>query len=366
MAVTAPTLPPACPAPAAPDGLAAQKAAATATLLPSNIPENAPEACPGTESEAAGTAAGCAGCPNQETCATAPKGPDPDLEQVRERLEGVKHKILVLSGKGGVGKSTVSAMLGWALSEEEEGREGENDTGLMDVDICGPSLPLLFGLQGSRLHSTSSGILPLSVSSSLSLVSIGFLLPTSNSAVIWRGPKKNGLIKQFLKDVEWGALQHLVIDTPPGTSDEHLSLVQYLAAAGGVDGAVIVTTPQEVALQDVRKELDFCRKVGIPVLGVVENMSGFVCPSCGGESDIFVPSTGGADELAREWGIEVLGKVPLDPRVGETGDKGLSFLEEFPEQRVSVEYRSIVQRIKEKLADRSATTLSAPSTAKST
>lgn len=214
----------------------------------------------------------------------------------------------------------------------------------MDVDICGPSLPLLFGLQGSRLHSTSSGILPLSITSSLSLVSIGFLLPSENSAVIWRGPKKNGIIKQFLKDVEWGQLQNLVIDTPPGTSDEHLSIVQYLAAAGGVDGAVIVTTPQEVALQDVRKELDFCRKVGIPVLGVVENMSGFVCPSCGGESDIFVPSTGGADELAREWGIEVLGKVPLDPRIGKTGDYGLSFLEEYPESPATEAYRSVVKR----------------------
>lgn len=214
----------------------------------------------------------------------------------------------------------------------------------MDVDICGPSLPLLFGMQGQRLHSTSSGILPLSITSALSLVSIGFLLPSSNSAVIWRGPKKNGLIKQFLKDVEWGQLENLVIDTPPGTSDEHLSIVQYLAAAGGVDGAVIVTTPQEVALQDVRKELDFCAKVGVPVLGVVENMSGFVCPSCGGESDIFIPSTGGALGLAEEWGIEVLGKVPLDPRIGKSGDYGQSFLEEYPDSPASVAYRSIVKR----------------------
>lgn len=214
----------------------------------------------------------------------------------------------------------------------------------MDVDICGPSLPLLFGLQGQRLHSTSAGILPLAITSALSLVSIGFLLPSANSAVIWRGPKKNGLIKQFLKDVDWGALAHLVIDTPPGTSDEHLSVVQYLAAAGGCSGAVIVTTPQEVALQDVRKELDFCRKTGIPVLGVVENMSGFVCPSCGGESDIFVPSTGGADELAKEWGIDVLGKVPLDPRIGKSGDYGQSFLEEYPESPASVAYRSVVAR----------------------
>ncbi|GAA5971337.1 hypothetical protein JCM21900_002402 [Sporobolomyces salmonicolor] len=345
-------LPPACPAPSpAASASFTAKEQAVATLLPSNIPENAPEHCPGTESESAGLAPGCAGCPNQETCATAPKGPDPDLAAVQDRLKDVKHKILVLSGKGGVGKSTVSAMLGWGLSE---GEEGENDTGLMDIDICGPSLPLLFGMQSSRLHSTSSGILPLSVTSSLSLVSIGFLLPSPNSAVIWRGPKKNGIIKQFLKDVDWGTLEYLVVDTPPGTSDEHLSVVQYLAAAGGVDGAVIVTTPQEVALQDVRKELDFCRKVGVPVLGVVENMAGFVCPSCGGESDIFIPSTGGADELAKEWDIEVLGKVPLDPRIGKSGDYGQSFLEEYPDSPASEAYRKVVHRIKEKLAAKQA------------
>ncbi|GEM07698.1 cytosolic Fe-S cluster assembling factor NBP35 [Rhodotorula toruloides] len=333
MAAAAVQLAPACPTPRARGAPDTAKAQAVATLLPSNIPENAPEQCPGTESTQAGLAPGCAGCPNQEACSTAPKGPDPDLAVVRERLKDVRHKVLVLSGKGGVGKST---------------------TGLMDVDICGPSLPLLFGMQGQRMHSTSAGILPLSITSSLSLVSIGFLLPSSDSAVIWRGPKKNGLIKQFLKDVDWGHLENLVIDTPPGTSDEHLSVVQYLAAAGGVDGAVIVTTPQEVALQDVRKELDFCRKVGIPVLGVVENMSGFVCPSCGGESDIFIPSTGGADELAREWGIEVLGQVPLDPRIGKSGDYGQSFLEEYPESPASVAYRRIVARIKDKLDTKSA------------
>ncbi|GAA5880108.1 hypothetical protein JCM16303_001216 [Sporobolomyces ruberrimus] len=327
------------------------KAQAVATLLPSNIPEDAPEHCPGTESVTAGSAPGCAGCPNQETCQTAPKGPDPDLAAVKERFKDVKHKILVLSGKGGVGKSTVSAMLGWGLSE---GEEGENDTGLMDIDICGPSLPLLFGMQNSRLHSTSSGILPISVSSSLSLVSIGFLLPSQDSAVIWRGPKKNGIIKQFMKDVDWGQLEHLVIDTPPGTSDEHLSIVQYLSATGELDGAIIVTTPQEVSLQDVRKELDFCKKLGVPILGVVENMSGFVCPSCGGESDIFVPSTGGAESLEKEWGVELLGKVPLDPRIGRNGDFGGNFLEEYPESPATEAYRKIVSRIKEKLANNSA------------
>lgn len=211
----------------------------------------------------------------------------------------------------------------------------------MDIDICGPSLPLLFGLQSQKLHSTSSGILPIPVSDNLSLISIGFLLPSPSSAVIWRGPKKNGIIKQFLKDVDWGELDYLVVDTPPGTSDEHLSVVSYLKESG-ISGAVLVTTPQEVALQDVRKELDFCRKVGVPILGIIENMSGFVCPSCGGESDIFIPSTGGAEGLAKEWGVELLGKVPLDPRIGKSCDYGVSFLEEYPESPASVAYCAIV------------------------
>merc|ERR1711939_1194030 len=242
----------------------------TAQLLPSHIPENAPEACPGTESEQAGHASSCAGCPNQDACQTAPKGPDPDLPAVQSRMAKVKRKILVLSGKGGVGKSTVSAMLASAFA-----RDGETQVGAMDIDICGPSLPLIFGVPpNTRLHSTSAGILPMPVSDNLGLVSIGFMLPSSSSAVIWRGPKKNSLIKKFLRDVDWG--------------DEGL---------------------------------DFLRKTGIRVLGVVENMAGFVCPSCGGQSDIFVPSTGGAEQLAKEMqGIEVLGSVPLDPRIGKACD----------------------------------------------
>lgn len=170
----------------------------------------------------------------------------------------------------------------------------------MDIDICGPSLPHLLGLTKETLHTSASGWSPIYVTPNLACISIGFLLPSTSAAIIWRGPKKNQLIKQFLKDVDWGdSLDYLVVDTPPGTSDEHLSVVQYLKE-GGIDGAVLVTTPQEVSLQDVRKELDFCRKVGVKVLGVVENMSGFVCPSCNGKSDVFFPSTGGAKAMAEE------------------------------------------------------------------
>ena len=225
-----------------------------------------------------------------------------------------------------------------------------SQTGIMDIDICGPSIPLLLGLSSSTIHTSSSGWSPAYALDNLAVMSIGFLLPSSSDAVIWRGPKKNGLIKQFLKDVEWGDLDYLVVDTPPGTSDEHLSIVQYLKEAG-IDGAVLVTTPQEVALQDVRKEIDFCRKVGIPILGLVENMSGFVCPKCTTRSEVFAPTTGGAEAMGKELGIEVLGKVPLDPRIGRSCDRGTSFLEEFPDSPATAAYLDIVQRIREKLGD---------------
>ncbi|XP_066498443.1 cytosolic Fe-S cluster assembly factor nubp1 [Hoplias malabaricus] len=176
-------------------------------------------------------------------------------------------------------------------------------------------------------------------------MSIGFLLGGPDDAVIWRGPKKNGMIKQFLRDVDWGELDYLIIDTPPGTSDEHLSLVQFLSGAG-IDGAVIITTPQEVSLQDVRKEIRFCEKVKLPVIGVVENMSGFVCPKCRNTSEVFPPTTGGAARMCEELKLSLLGKVPLDPRIGRSCDEGKSFLNEAPDSPAAAAYHSIVQSIK--------------------
>jgi Mrp family chromosome partitioning ATPase len=216
----------------------------------------------------------CAGCPNQSICATAPKGPDPDLPLIRARMASVKHKLLILSGKGGVGKSTFTSMLAHAFAQSPTVQ-----VGVMDVDICGPSIPRMMGAVNESIHTSGAGWSPVYVADNLGVMSIQFLLPNQDDAVIWRGPKKNGLIKQFLKDVEWGELDFLLVDTPPGTTDEHLSVNSYLKESG-VDGAVVVTTPQEVSLLDVRKEINFCRKAGIKVLGVVENMSGFVCPNC--------------------------------------------------------------------------------------
>lgn len=211
----------------------------------------------------------------------------------------------------------------------------------MDVDICGPSIPTILGIASEQVHSSSSGWSPVYVQDNLGVMSVGFMLPSSKDAVMWRGPKKNGLISQFLKDVDWGTLDYLLVDTPPGTSDEHLSVVSYLRDSG-IDGAVLITTPQEVALQDVRREIDFCRKVGIPVLGLVENMSGFVCPSCKNESQIFKPSTGGGRRLAQDMKVPFLGAVPLDPRIGKSADYGVSFLDEYPDSPATTAYLDII------------------------
>lgn len=329
-----------------------------ARALPDQVPENAPEHCPGVESTDAGKADACQGCPNQDACQTAPKGPDPDLPRIRERMECVDSKILVLSGKGGVGKSTFTAQLAWAFATD-----AQVQTAVMDIDVCGPSIPTILGLKNQYIHSSSSGWSPVYVSDNLSCMSIEFLLPASDSAVIWRGPKKNGLIKQFLKDVDWSgglndelgpdspktAVDYLLVDTPPGTSDEHLSIVGFLRESG-IDGAVLITTPQEVSLQDVRKEISFCRKMDVPILGVVENMSGFVCPSCHGRSDIFYPSTGGAPALCKELNLPFLGSVPLDPRIAKCCDRGESFVDEYPESPASAAYLAIIDKIKENVA----------------
>lgn len=185
------------------------------------------------------------------------------------------------------------------------------------------------------------------------MMSIGFLLGSLDDAVIWKGPKKNGMIKQFLRDVDWGDVDYLLIDTPPGTSDEHISVAQYLSTAS-VDGAILVTTPQEVALQDVRKEVSFCRKVNLPILGIIENMSGFVCPNCKNTSQIFPPTTGGGEKLAENINAPFLGKLPLDPSIGRSCDEGKSFLSEVPDSLASQAFRNIVTKIVDFCAEKSA------------
>jgi Mrp family chromosome partitioning ATPase len=223
----------------------------------------------------------------------------------------------VLSGKGGVGKSSITTQLALSLSL------AGHSVGVLDIDLTGPSIPRLFGVESSKVTQAPGGWIPVPVHSAnpssgigeLRCMSLGFLLRERGDAVIWRGPKKTAMVRQFLSDVLWGELDYLLIDTPPGTSDEHISLVETLlknAAPGQVKGAVVVTTPQAVATADVKKELNFCTKTGIHVIGVVENMSGFVCPNCSECTNVF--SSGGGQVMAQEFGVRFLGSVPIDPQ----------------------------------------------------
>ncbi|KYQ88252.1 nucleotide binding protein 2 [Tieghemostelium lacteum] len=238
-------------------------------------------------------------------------------------MDKIKHKILVLSGKGGVGKSTVSTQLALYLSHIGK------KVGLLDVDLCGPSIPKMLGLENREVHKYSDGWVPVykDETKSLGVISIQFLLGDKDTPVIWRGPKKDSMIKQFITDVSWGELDYLIVDTPPGTSDEHLSITQELLKYN-VDGAILVTTPQGVAISDVRKEISFCRKLQLPIIGIVENMSGYVCPHCSECTNIF--SSEGGRLLAEQAQIPFLGKLPIDPYLTASAEKGIDYFKEYP------------------------------------
>lgn len=262
-----------------------------------------------------------------------------DRQLLLSRMCRIKHKIMVLSGKGGVGKSTVAVNLAVALA-----LAGKR-VGILDVDIHGPSVPKLLHLEGRAVTGTDEALLPVQVScgpGSLSVMSIGFLLRERDDAVIWRGPRKFGVIKQFLKDVEWGELDYLVVDSPPGTGDEPLAVAQLIEKA---DGAVVVTTPQEVAVQDVRRCIVFCRQVELPVLGVVENMSGFTCPKCGETYRIFGADGGRA--MAGEMGVPYLGAIPIEPEVVSSGDNGAPMVQQRPHSEAAKAIGRIVRALLE-------------------
>jgi Mrp family chromosome partitioning ATPase len=249
-------------------------------------------------------------------------------QQPPASLAHVKHIVLILSGKGGVGKLSVTTQT--ALTLVNRGLR----VGVLDIDLTGPLLPRMFGVESRQVRQSARGWEPVEVYASavprglLSLMSLGFLLGLRDSLVVWRGPKKTAMIRQFLRDVVWGdaaaPVDYLLIDTPPGTSDEHIAIAEELRWARP-DGAIVVTTPQQVSTADVRKEINFCAKVGFTVLGIVENMSGFICPHCAECTDIFL--LGGGRELARSLGLEFLGNVPIDPRfveMIETQDNGVA------------------------------------------
>jgi len=254
--------------------------------------------------------------------------------KLESRMGEVRQKLLVLSGKGGVGKSTVAANLAVFLA-----KAGKR-VGLLDVDVHGPSIPKLTGLEKQHVQLAGEEFLPVKLSDKLTVMSIGFLLPTGREPVIWRGPRKYHLIRQFLKDVIWGRLDYLVVDSPPGTGDEPLSVAQLV---GSPAGAIVVTTPQEVAISDVRRCVEFCNALSLPVVGIVENMSGFVCPKCGERTDLF--KRGGGAALASETGVPFLGQIPIDPEVVVAGDAGIPLLREGPQSPAAKAFSEVVDSI---------------------
>jgi ATP-binding protein involved in chromosome partitioning len=284
------------------------------------------------------TAAACIACQKTDCSAARRQQGESDAafmdrQQLQSRLCRIRHKVVVLSGKGGVGKSTVAVNLAAALVAAGQ------RVGLLDVDIHGPSIPTMLGLEGKTLQGSADGACPVEMGT-LKVMSLGFLLGSPDAAVIWRGPRKMAAIKQFLKDVTWGALDYLVIDCPPGTGDEPLSVCKLV---GALDGAVIVTTPQKVAAVDVRKSVTFCRQLGMPVLGVVENMSGFTCPHCGTVTPILCGSAG--RQIAEDMGIPFLGAIPLDPMIAEAGDRGRAFIRHFSDSPTVAVMQQVISRI---------------------
>jgi len=251
-------------------------------------------------------------------------------------MENIAHKFLVLSGKGGVGKSTIAVNLAVWLS-----MQGKN-VGLLDIDIHGPSIPKLLNLDDKAVQAEDDKIKPILYSDTLKIMSIGFLLPDESNAVIWRGPMKHKVIKQFVTDVSWGNLDYLVVDCPPGTGDEPLSIVQLL---GNADGAVIVTTPQQLSVTDVKKCITFCRQLNLPVLGVIENMSGFVCPKCGQKTDVF--KSGGGEQMARQMNVPFLGRIPIDPQIVDTCDSGQPFVYHYNQSQTAKAFEKILNPLLE-------------------
>jgi ATP-binding protein involved in chromosome partitioning len=259
-------------------------------------------------------------------------------QDLKLKMTKIKHKIAVISGKGGVGKSTVTVNLAMAFATHGY----ENSVGILDADITGPCIPKILGVKGQKLQVGPPGIFPATGPLGMKVVSMDFLLPSDESPVIWRGPLKMRAIQQFLSDIVWGELDFLFIDLPPGTGDEPLSVMQLLP---NMDGVVIVTIPSEVSQIVVKKAVTFAKQLNIPIIGIMENMSGFVCPGCGEQVDIF--KAGGGEKIAEDLSVPYLGKIPIDPEICRDSDKGSPFITEHPNSPASKAFMNIVKKVEE-------------------
>lgn len=267
--------------------------------------------------------------------------PDKMMEQLEleKSLKKIKHNIVVLSGKGGVGKSTIAANMALTLAGS-----GYN-VGLLDVDFHGPTIPKLLGLEGSKPGQDGNKLIPVDYASNLKVISLGMLV-NSDDAVIWRGPMKMGALQQLLRDVNWGELDYLIFDCPPGTGDEPLSIVQLIPKA---TGAVVVTTPQAVSTADVRRSIKFCHKVNLPVIGVIENMSGYKNPESGEMLNLF--GHGGGERMAAEMNETFLGRIPIDPKIVELSDSGQPFVVHAPKSETNQTFVKIMEEMLKRIEE---------------
>lgn len=277
----------------------------------------------------------CESYEQKESCDNPEKKVENNLdEKLKNNMAKIKRKILVLSNKGGVGKSSITINLACSLSEKGF------KVGILDADLHGPSVATMLGFEGKKLQGSSEGIIPMNVSSNLVAVSMASLIETSDAPLIWRGPLKMMALKQFLGEVEWGNLDYLIIDSPPGTGDEPLSICQLIPE---LEGGIIVTTPQKVALLDSRKCINFLKNLNIPLLGIIENMSGLKCPHCGKNIDLF--KSGGGEKTAEEFKIPFLGKIPIDIDMVNSADEGKPYISQYKSSKTAQVFNKIVELI---------------------
>jgi Mrp family chromosome partitioning ATPase len=276
----------------------------------------------------------CESCDESSSCSQKEKEVHAE-ERLRSKLSFIRHRIMVMSGKGGVGKSTVATNLAVALS-----RDGL-DVGIMDADIHGPNIPKMLGIESAQIQAGANGMIPVEVLPHLKVISMAFFIGDQDNPVVWRGPLKHSAINQFLGEVDWGRLDYLIVDLPPGTGDEPLSVAHLIKE---VDGSIVVTTPQDVALLDSRKAVTFSRMLNIPVIGIVENMSGLICPHC--QKEILLFKTGGGEKAARDLKVPFMGRIPIDPEMVIDCDRGMPFVIAHPDSEAAKAYQQIAERCK--------------------
>jgi len=280
----------------------------------------------------------CESCSKIESCSDPRKERYLEQSRLRENMSLIRHKIAIISGKGGVGKSTVTVNLAMAFAMHGY----INQIGVLDADIHGPCVPKMLGIHGQRLIGNPIGIFPVLAPYGIKVVSMDFLLSNDEAPVVWRGPLKMKAIQQFLSDVIWGKLEFLFIDLPPGTGDEPLSVMQLIP---NMDGVVIVTIPSEVSQLVVKKAVTFAKQLGVPIIGIIENMSGFICPKCGTETNIF--EIGGGEKIAKDLLVPFLGRIPIDPEICSSSDKGTPFITEYKDSASTKAFIEIVEKIEQ-------------------